>query len=112
MRTILCLTLLSALASVPASAQSTIPLDPPARVGPNAQASQRPLGPNAQVAAQAAKPSAPPNLAVTQASKAPEAQVYYPTCPAAGAVRTTPIRQGEPGYGRHLDRDGDGIACE
>ena len=46
-----------------------------------------------------------------QASKAPDSQVHYPTCAAAGAVRATPIRQGEPGYGRHLDRDGDGIAC-
>ena len=112
MRTILCLTLLSSLASAPASAQSTIPLDPPARAGPNAQASQRPLGPNAQVIAQAAKPPAPTNLAVMQASKAPDSQVHYPSCAAAGAVRATPIRQGEPGYGRHLDRDGDGIACE
>ncbi|MCX4774188.1 excalibur calcium-binding domain-containing protein [Streptomyces sp. NBC_01260] len=23
-----------------------------------------------------------------------------------------PIHAGEPGYGRHLDRDGDGVACE
>src|SRR5688500_16311763 len=96
----------------PATAQSTIPLDPPARSGPNAQATQRPLGPNAQGAAQAAKPSAPPNSAVMQGSRAPDAQVHYPACGAAGAVRATPIRQGEPGYGRHLDRDGDGIACE
>ncbi|MFJ1618660.1 excalibur calcium-binding domain-containing protein [Streptomyces sp. NPDC088251] len=23
-----------------------------------------------------------------------------------------PIHTGDPGYGRHLDRDGDGIGCE
>lgn len=22
------------------------------------------------------------------------------------------IRRGQPGYGKHLDRDGDGVACE
>ncbi|WP_306426966.1 excalibur calcium-binding domain-containing protein [Microbacterium sp. Yaish 1] len=27
----------------------------------------------------------------------------------AGAA---PVRAGDPGYGRHLDRDGDGIGCE
>lgn len=29
---------------------------------------------------------------------------------AAGAA--APVRRGDPGYGTHLDRDGDGIACE
>lgn len=38
--------------------------------------------------------------------------VYYPNCTAARAAGAAPIRRGEPGYGRHLDRDGDGIACE
>ena len=28
---------------------------------------------------------------------------------AAGAA---PVRAGDPGYGRHLDRDGDGVGCE
>lgn len=36
----------------------------------------------------------------------------YPNCSAARAAGAAPIRVGEPGYGRHLDRDGDGIACE
>ncbi|MBW6439075.1 excalibur calcium-binding domain-containing protein [Actinoplanes hulinensis] len=34
---------------------------------------------------------------------------------AAIAVRAAgadPIRRGDPGYGRHLDRDGDGVGCE
>ncbi|MFF8508957.1 excalibur calcium-binding domain-containing protein [Streptomyces sp. NPDC015492] len=26
--------------------------------------------------------------------------------------RRRPIHAGEPGYGSHLDRDGDGVACE
>jgi len=36
----------------------------------------------------------------------------YPNCSAARAAGAAPIRAGEPGFGRHLDRDGDGIACE
>lgn len=38
--------------------------------------------------------------------------VYYPNCAAARAAGAAPVRRGEPGYGSHLDRDGDGIGCE
>lgn len=38
--------------------------------------------------------------------------VYYPNCTAARNAGKSRIRRGQPGYGRHLDRDGDGIACE
>ena len=31
---------------------------------------------------------------------------------AARAAGAAPVRRGDPGYGRHLDRDGDGIGCE
>lgn len=37
---------------------------------------------------------------------------YYLNCAAARAAGVTPILRGQPGYGRHLDRDGDGVACE
>ncbi len=36
----------------------------------------------------------------------------YDTCAAARAAGAAPVRQGDPGYGRHLDRDGDGVGCE
>ena len=39
-------------------------------------------------------------------------QVYYANCDAARAAGPTPIRRGQKGYGRHLDRDNDGLACE
>jgi hypothetical protein len=100
MRSIAFLTLVAALASVPAGGQSLS--------GPNAQAAQRPLGPNAQAAVRPAGP----NAAIARNGKLVGGPVHYPSCAAAGAVRATPIRQGEPGYGRHLDRDGDGVACE
>ena len=38
--------------------------------------------------------------------------VYYPNCTAARREGKSNIRRGQPGYGRHLDRDGDGVACE
>ena len=37
---------------------------------------------------------------------------YYPNCAAARAAGAAPVRRGAPGYGEHLDRDGDGVGCE
>lgn len=39
-------------------------------------------------------------------------RVYYARCADARAAGAAPIHVGEPGYGSHLDRDGDGVACE
>jgi hypothetical protein len=38
--------------------------------------------------------------------------VYYQNCTAARAAGAAPVHAGDPGYGRHLDRDGDGVGCE
>lgn len=38
--------------------------------------------------------------------------VYYRSCAAAREAGAAPLYEGDPGYGRHLDRDGDGVACE
>ncbi|GGQ21987.1 excalibur calcium-binding domain-containing protein [Streptomyces roseolilacinus] len=38
--------------------------------------------------------------------------VFYDNCSAARAAGAAPVRLGDPGYGRHLDRDGDGVGCE
>jgi hypothetical protein len=38
--------------------------------------------------------------------------VWFRNCAAARAAGKAPIHQGEPGYSPHLDRDGDGVACE
>jgi hypothetical protein len=52
------------------------------------------------------------------AVRAPEPQrafarnVYFANCAAARAAGAAPVRRGEPGYARHLDRDGDGVGCE
>lgn len=36
----------------------------------------------------------------------------YRNCTEARAAGAAPVRRGSPGYGPHLDRDGDGIGCE
>ena len=38
--------------------------------------------------------------------------VYYRNCDAARAAGAAPVHRGEPGYGSHLDRDGDGTSCD
>lgn len=38
--------------------------------------------------------------------------VDYENCDAVRAAGAAPIQSGDPGYGRHLDRDGDGVGCE
>ncbi|MDQ1713359.1 MAG: hypothetical protein QOE45_2809 [Frankiaceae bacterium] len=52
-----------------------------------------------------------PNRTPTQ-RPTPSGSVYYRNCDAARAAGAAPVRRGDPGYGPHLDRDGDGIACE
>ena len=39
-------------------------------------------------------------------------ETYYPNCSTARAAGVAPIKRGDPGYSRKLDRDGDGVACE
>lgn len=36
----------------------------------------------------------------------------FANCAAARAAGAAPVGRGDPGYGRHLDRDGDGVGCE
>lgn len=36
----------------------------------------------------------------------------FPNCAAARAAGAAPVRAGDPGYSRKLDRDGDGVGCE
>ena len=64
----------------------------------------------------AAKPAptpAAPTAPVTRpAPTAPVPGVVYANCAAVRAAGAAPIRAGQPGYSRKLDRDGDGVACE
>ncbi|MET3658326.1 excalibur calcium-binding domain-containing protein [Sporosarcina psychrophila] len=40
------------------------------------------------------------------------ANVYYKNCTAVRAAGADPVYRGDPGYAKHLDRDGDGVGCE
>lgn len=43
---------------------------------------------------------------------ASEPDVHYAGCNAVRATGKAPLYKGQPGYGEHMDGDGDGIACE
>lgn len=48
---------------------------------------------------------------VTPARAAPGSGAFA-NCSEARAAGAAPVRRGDPGYGPHLDRDGDGVGCE
>lgn len=53
-----------------------------------------------------------PARAVAPAPAPAPAAAYYKNCSAARAAGAAPVYAGSPGYGTHLDRDGDGVGCE
>lgn len=60
-------------------------------------------------------PTPPPGAPKPKSSPTPAPgpkDVTYKNCAEAKAAGAAPIRRGEPGYGKHLDRDNDGIACD
>ncbi|WP_308368769.1 excalibur calcium-binding domain-containing protein [Streptomyces sp. ISL-36] len=60
----------------------------------------------------APRPTPTPTPVPTRTKKATPAPVYYRNCDAARAAGAAPVHRGDPGYGSHLDRDGDGVGCE
>ncbi|MBF1031071.1 MAG: excalibur calcium-binding domain-containing protein [Candidatus Nanosynbacter sp.] len=59
-------------------------------------------------------PTAPPRPRPRPATPAPapSAELHFSSCKEARAAGYSHMRRGEPGYSPHLDRDGDGIACD
>jgi len=60
-----------------------------------------------------------PSPSPSPSRKAPTTQTaptkplpMFRNCKEARAAGAAPIRRGEPGFGPHLDKDGDGVACE
>lgn len=45
-------------------------------------------------------------------ARGPGGSGTFANCAEARAAGAAPVSRGEPGYGPHLDRDGDGIGCE
>jgi hypothetical protein len=46
------------------------------------------------------------------ARDAGEQSVHYSGCNEVRAAGKAPLTRGNPGYGEHMDGDGDGVACE
>lgn len=59
------------------------------------------------------RPASRPTLNVRPAPKRRSVgRSFYANCSAARAAGAAPVRSGDPGYSRRLDRDGDGVGCE
>ncbi|MEV6212370.1 excalibur calcium-binding domain-containing protein [Kitasatospora sp. NPDC051914] len=66
----------------------------------------------APTAAGQPQPSGGQPQATTSVPEATGPAVYYKNCSEARAAGVVPLHRGDPGYAPHLDRDGDGVACE
>lgn len=69
------------------------------------------------VATQEQQPRRPAPASTSAPQPAPaegggDSSVHYANCDAARSAGAAPVREGDPGYGTHLDRDGDGVGCE
>lgn len=82
-------------------AETTVPTTAPTKTKPKVKKTTKP--------AATAKPRP---KKTTEAPDPEPADVYYANCAAVRAAGADPIRRGDPGYSRKLDRDGDGVACE
>jgi hypothetical protein len=83
----------------------------PGELLPGGVVAQLPAPPPTPAPAPAPAPKPAP-APVPAPVPAPAPSVYYDNCTAARAAGAAPVRVGQPGYGTHLDRDGDGIGCE
>lgn len=57
-----------------------------------------------------AQPAADNNFGSSSGGSTGGDSVYYSNCTEARAAGAAPVHSGEPGYGRHLDRDG--VGCD
>lgn len=53
-----------------------------------------------------------PALQARQSFRSTDIGGAFRNCTEARAAGAAPVKLGDPGYGTHLDRDGDGIGCE
>ncbi len=86
----------------------------PAEHDASARVLARCPGQNAPTEKRGAAISRAPRPAARTTTKAPAkpASVHYRNCDAVRAAGKAPLHSGQPGYDSHLDRDGDGVACE
>jgi hypothetical protein len=55
---------------------------------------------------------APKTTSAPKSESSGGGDVYYKNCTAAREAGAAPVYKGDPGYAKHLDRDGDGVGCE
>lgn len=101
--------------ATPAPTATPVPVPPTPRPAPTAvpappaaTAIPQPVAP----APTAVPPPTPVPPPPTPVPPPPQPAASYANCTAVRNAGRAPIYRGDPGYGSHLDRDGDGIACE
>lgn len=92
----------------PADAASATPTPTPPKAAPTKATTK----PTPKKTTAKPKPSKTTSKPKPKPSKTNSGSVYYKNCDAVRAAGKAPIRRGQPGYGKHLDRDGDGVGCE
>lgn len=100
----------SSAVRTPSATPTPVSTVTPTKVATSTPAPSEPAAP--APAASAPAPAAPAPAAPAPAAPAAPADVYYKNCDAVRAAGKAPLYRGQPGYDSHLDRDGDGIACE
>lgn len=96
--------------ATPMPTATAVPTTPPAPTATPPPPTAVP--PTAVPVATATPIPAPPTPIPPPPTLAPAPAVSYANCTAVRNAGAAPIYRGQPGYGSHLDRDGDGIACE
>lgn len=76
------------------------------------QAAEAEQARQAAAAEQARQATAAQQAQQQQAFASQPQQGAFRNCREARAAGAAPLYRGQPGYGSHLDRDGDGVACE
>jgi hypothetical protein len=71
-----------------------------------------PVATNSAEAAATSTPAPSKKPKATKKTAAPEPTMRYTSCNDVWAGGQGPFKEGEPGYTKQLDPDGDGIACE
>ncbi|XKH52086.1 DUF1524 domain-containing protein [Citricoccus nitrophenolicus] len=70
------------------------------------------ITPGMAAQAEPAPAPAPTTAPDVSESVAPAAGETFKNCAAAKAAEAAPVKVGDAGYGKHLDRDGDGVGCK
>ncbi|MCM0618361.1 excalibur calcium-binding domain-containing protein [Paenarthrobacter sp. TYUT067] len=97
----------------PTPTQAPVPLVAP--VAPVVEAPPvvvAPVAPPAPPVVEAQPAPVAPPVVEAPPVEAPPAAVYYQNCTAVRNAGAAPIHSSQPGYGRHLDKDGDGWGCD